>query len=300
MRSVFLYTGETVLELYYEVPVVESERSLALRLWNRGARAIGEAYSTVSEESAVVIRGAPGTTITGLTATPLRLQSDELRVRLSQPAVYSLEASSDRHFPQRVEFFLGGRETEVLLNQNERSRVLLSVFGQEFAYLGVDLSYMVAPPFVFLRGGFYTYGFGIVPFVDNEANTDEEGRPKLVVSEPLTNWRVLVGTYWNAPGGWARVYTAAGPLLRLMTSPGFTGLEPIAPWGIEAVNGVELFPQRKLRFFFEHTPTIAIAAEPDFLRAQFFDYEGEEPIYFDNDAGYLDLMSMRIGLRYQW
>jgi hypothetical protein len=85
-----------------------------------------------------------------------------------------------------------------------------------------------------------------------------------------------------------------------MTSPGFTGLEPIAPWGIEAVNGVELFPQRKLRFFFEHTPTIAIAAEPDFLRAQFFDYEGEEPIYFDNDAGYLDLMSMRIGLRYQW
>jgi hypothetical protein len=300
VRSVFLYTGETLLDLYYEVPVVESERSLALRLWNRSARAVSEAYSTVSRESALLIRGAAGTDIVGLTATPLRLQSDELRVRLDQPAVYTFEAQSVRHYPQEVELFLGGRETEVILNQDERSRVLLSAYGQEFSYLGIDVTYMLVPPHVFVRGGFYTYRFGLVPFVDDEVNADEDGEAQLVVSQPLTNWRLLFGTYWNDPTGWVRLYSAAGPLARRISSSGFRGLEPIAPWGIEIVNGIELFPQRRLRVFFEHTPTVGIAAEPDFLRAQFFEYEGTDPIYFDNDAGYLDFASMRIGVRYQW
>jgi hypothetical protein len=85
-----------------------------------------------------------------------------------------------------------------------------------------------------------------------------------------------------------------------MTSSGFTGLEPIAPWGLEFVNGVEFFPERKLRLFFEHTPTVAFAAERDFLRAQFFDYSGPDPIFFDDNAGYLDMLSVRLGVRVQW
>ena len=199
-----------------------------------------------------------------------------------------------------MDFFLGGREAEIILNQDERSRFLLSAYGQEFSYLGVDLSYMMAPPYVFIRGGFYTYAFGIVPFADTEANDNDEGESQLRVSRPLTNFRLLFGTYWNRPHGALRLYSAVGPLVRVMTSSAFTGLEPIAPWGIEIVNGVEVFPKRKFRLFFEHTPTVAIAAEPDFLAAQFFDYSGPDPIFFDNDAGYLDLLSVRMGVRYQW
>lgn len=300
IRSIFLYSGETVLDLFYEAPVTESERSLALRLWNRGARAVAEAYSTVSAESTVIIRGAPGSEIVGLTGTPIRLQSQELRVVLEQPRVYEFETQSDLHYPQRVDFFLGGRETEIILNQDERSRFLLSAYGQEFAYFGLDLSYMIAPPYAFLRGGFYTYGLGIVPFADSEANENEEGDPQLTVSRPLTNFRLLFGTYWNRPHGALRAYTAAGPLVRVMTSSGFTGLEPIAPWGLEFVNGIEFFPERKLRVFFEHTPTVAFAAERDFLRAQFYEYSGPEPIFFDDDKGYLDLLSVRLGVRVQW
>ncbi|MFO7782866.1 MAG: hypothetical protein R6W94_14715 [Spirochaetia bacterium] len=300
VRSVFLYSGETVLDLFYEAPARESERSLALRLWSRGARAVAEAYSTVSTETAVVIRGAPGSEILGLTGTRIRMQSEELRVVLEQPRVYEFETQSDHHYPQRVDFFLGGRETEIILNQDERSRFLLSAYGQEFAYLGLDLAYMLAPPYAFLRGGFYTYSLGIIPFADREVNENEEGDPQLLVSRPLTNFRILFGTYWNRPHGALRAYTAAGPLVRVMTSSGFTGLEPIAPWGVEFVNGVEFFPERKLRLFFEHTPTVAFAAERDFLRAQFYDYSGLEPIFFDDDAGYLDLLSVRLGVRVQW
>jgi hypothetical protein len=300
VRSFFLYTGETVLDLFYEAPAAESERSLALRLWNRGARAVAKAYSTVSAESTVIIRGAAGSEIVGLTGAPIRLQSQELRVVLEQPRVYEFETQSDRHYPQRVDFFLGGRETEIILNQDERSRFLLSAYGQEFSYLGLDLSYMIVPPYAFLRGGFYTYGLGIVPFVDSEVNENEEGDAQLLVSRPLTNLRLLFGTYWNRPNGALRAYTAVGPLVRVMTSSGFTGLEPIAPWGLEFVNGVELFPERKLRLFFEHTPTVAFAAEPDFLTAQFFDHSDPEPIFFDGDAGYLDLLSVRFGVRVQW
>lgn len=300
VRSVFLYSGATVLDLFYEAPATESERSLALRLWNRGARAVAEAYSTVSTESAVVIRGAPGSEILGLTGTRIRMQSQELRVVLDQPGVYEFEAESDLHYPQRVDFFLGGRETQIILNQDERSRFLLSAYGQEFSYLGLDLSYMMVPPYVFLRGGFYTYALGIVPFVDREANENDEGDPQLLVSRPLTNFRLLFGTYWNAPHGALRAYTAAGPLVRMMTSSALTGLEPIAPWGLELVNGVEFFPKRKVRLFFEHTPTVAFAAERDFLRAQFYDYAGPEPIFFDDNAGYLDLLSARLGVRFQW
>ena len=300
VRAVFLYTGETVLDLFYEAAGTETARSLALRLWNRGARAVAEAYSTVSTESTVIIRGAPGSEIMGLTGTRIRMQSEELRVVLEQPGVYELEAESDLHYPQRLDFFLGGREAEIILNQDERSRFLLSAYGQEFSYLGVDLSYMIAPPYVFIRGGFYTYAFGIVPFADTEANDNDEGEAQLRVSRPLTNFRLLFGTYWNRPHGALRLYSAAGPLVRVMTSSAFTGLEPIAPWGIEIVNGVEVFPKRKFRLFFEHTPTVAFAAEPDFLGAQFFDYSGPDPIFFDNDAGYLDLLSVRMGVRYQW
>ncbi|NBB89677.1 MAG: hypothetical protein GVY23_00555 [Spirochaetes bacterium] len=300
VRSVFLYSGETVLELFYEAAATESERSLALRLWNRGARAVAEAYSTVSTESTVIIRGAPGSEIVGLTGTRIRMQSDELRVVLEQPGVYELEAESDLHYPQRLDFFLGGREAEIILNQDERSQFLVSAYGQEFSYFGVDLSYMIAPPHVFIRGGFYTYAFGIVPFVDPEANENQAGEAQLRVSRPLTNLRLLFGTYWNRPHGNLRLYSAAGPLVRIITSSAFTGLEPIAPWGIELVNGVEFFPERKLRLFFEHTPTVAIAAEPDFLAAQFSDDSGIEPIIFDGDSGYLDLLSVRLGVRYQW
>ncbi|MFP4567025.1 MAG: hypothetical protein ACLFNX_11040 [Spirochaetaceae bacterium] len=300
VRSVALYSGETVLDLLYEAPVSESERSLALRLWSRGARAVAETYSTVSTESAAVIRGAPGTEIFGLTGTPIRLQSEELRVVLDQPGVYDLQAISDLHYPQQVSFFLGGRDTEIILNQDERSRFVLSAYGQEFSYAGIDLSYMIVPPYAFLRGGFYTYALGIVPFVDREDNENEDGEPQLLVSEPLMNLRLLIGTYWNDPHGALRAYTAVGPLARLMTSRAFTGLEPIAPWGLEFVNGVEFFPERKLRLFFEHTPTVAFAAEPDLLRAQFFDYSGPDPVFFDNDAGYIDLLSVRLGVRFQW
>lgn len=302
MRSVFLYTGQRVLDLSYAAPVVASERSQALRLWNRGARAVSQAYSTVSQESSVVIRGEPGTEIVGLTATTLRMQQEELRVSLPQPGVYSFVAESNTHFPQPVDFFLGGRETEVLLNQDRRSRVLLSLYGQEFSYLGVDVSVMLRRPYVFARAGFYTFGFGVVPFVDRDSEDDGGGfeSPELIVSEPLTNLRLLVGTYWNGTRGLLRVYTAAGPLVRLLTTSAFTGLEPIAPWGVEAVNGIEFFPRRKVRVFFEHSPTLMVAAEPDSLRAQFFDYEGPDPIYLERNAGYLDLASFRLGVRFQW
>lgn len=301
MRSVSLYTGQSVLELSYTAPVVDSERSQALRLWNSGARAVSQAYSTVSRESAVVIRGEPGTDIVGLTARPLRMQQEELRVRLPQPGVHSFVAESSLYFPQPVEFFLGGRETEVFLNQDRRSRVLLSVYGQEFSYLGVDVSVMLRQPYVFARAGFYTFGLGVVPFVDGDSDrANGFDSPELIVSEPLTNLRLLIGTYWNGTEGLLRVYTAAGPLLRLLTTGGFSGVEPIAPWGVEGVNGIEFFPRRKVRVFFEHSPALMVAAEPDLLREQFADYEGPNPIYLEQNAGYLDLQSFRLGVRFQW
>jgi hypothetical protein len=228
------------------------------------------------------------------------MQEEELRLRLAQPRVYEIQAVSDRHYDQEVAVFLGGRETEVVLNQDARSRFSVSGFAQEAAYLGLDLSFLLAPPYLFARGGLYTYAAGAVPFAGGQKNEDEEGNKQLFVSQGLTNLRFLLGSHWGPPRGFLRGYTAAGPLLRLMHAGGYLGPEPIVPWGFEIVTGFELFPARKFRFFAEYTPTIGIAAKRRYLKESLDNYKNPSPVYFEKDAGYADMASFRIGLRYQW
>lgn len=297
LRAVDLYNGRTALELTYEVEANRGLRSLSLRLWDRAARAVGQAFAAAVEESEVRILGAPGTRLLGLTENPVTLETPEMRLMLAQPEIYRITAVSSRHYTQEVELFLGGRDSRLVLNQDERSRFLVSAFGQELSYFGLDLSYLLLPPHLFLRGGFYTYGFGVVPF----APRDESGVPDgLIVSEPLSVFRLLVGSYWGHSHGWARFYTGAGPLARLVVSTGYLGPEMVLPLGGEIVQGVELFPQKKLRFFVEYSPSLLIAFERDAVAEMFDEFPGAEPIFLENDAGYVDLASFRAGIRFQW
>jgi hypothetical protein len=294
------YTGAVLLSQERQLGSGEEPRRLALQLWGPPARSIAELELRVERERRVLIRGAPGTELTGLGDSRITLTDGEVRRALEYPAVYEVNAFSTRHYAEQVRFFLGEEGADITLDQDERSRFLLGTYAQEAAYPGLELSFLLVPPRLFLRAAAHTYAAGLVPFAGGRDPDGDPQRRHLLVSEPLSQFRFLAGVYWNDTRGLFYAYSALGAAARVLHAEEYTGLEPIAPWGFELANGFELQPQRKLRFFFEHSPSFIVIEEPELIGDAFSEIGAPEPVFVSGNGAYIDILSFRLGIRYQW
>lgn len=280
-------------ELSYTVDLGASIRTLGRRTWAPLTDAL--AQSEPSTTTKITIEGPPETVVTNRVGTTVGVIPDDgaLTVELAQPGTYRLNARRDGYYPGSVDVFLQSTPQTVDLALTQRSPVQLNWYLQGMSYPGFDFTYLIGDTPAFLRAGGFSYNFGIVPFAHRERAEER----RLVVSEPLTRLRLLGGVYLQDATSTVRGYVAGGPYIRLMNASYYTGLEPVVPWGVETILGMELPSERRLRVFMEYAPSVGFASDEESLRGQVAFNEGIRP--FAAGSLFVDLLAIRVGVRLQ-
>jgi hypothetical protein len=266
--------------------------------WDEVNAAVDGYYSqaaanrTVSGE--VLFQARPGTRIVGAGPSPLVADAEGLaRAEIQVPSTLSVRATRPGSYPLEAKYYLNLAQNTVKLEQNPGPRFAIEAYLNNLVFPGFEFSYYLIPGLFYLRTGLTTYLFGLLL-----SDSGSETADSLVVSKPLNLLDLGIGTYLNDADRDLRVYAGLGAFLRLITSLVHVGLEPIAPWGLQAALGLEYSQHPARRFYLEFTPLLYFTSKPDLMFASF------SPNY--SLAGYAFLpwgvfyfLNVRLGFRWQ-
>ncbi len=290
LRSFDLVTRKHVVEQTVSRETPLRPRDLELRFWDEAATTLAASYQTVEIGTRVIIRGAPATVVTGLPGPRLVVGAEgRAEAVLPNPSLYSIRATHRLYRPLSLTFSLKDAPLDLALAQVPAPRYVFDAALATLNFLSGDAGmYVLVPNYVYVKLGLTTYLAGFA------FGGDKEEGP--FVSEPLTVLRLQAGSYFNQPDATIRYYGAVGGLLRLVHSRHFFGLEPIAPFGLQAVLGLEGRPWPGVSAFFELTPTWYIARDPGLLEASYpTDYSFAGAVV---DSGVVDFAQYRVGVRF--
>jgi hypothetical protein len=266
--------------------------------WDEVNAAVDGYYSqaaanrTVSGE--VLFQARPGTRIIGAGPGPLVADADGLaRAEVQVPTTLSVRATRLGQYPLEAKYYLNLPQTTVKLEQSPGSRFAVEAYLNNLIFPGFEFSYYLIPGLFYLRTGLTTYLFGLLL-----TDSGSKAADSLVISRGLNLLDLGIGIYLNDADRDLRVYAGLGAFLRLMTSLVHVGLEPIAPWGLEAALGLEYSRRPARRFYLELTPLLYFTSRPQLMFASF------SPDY--SLAGYAFLpwgvfhfLNLRLGFRWQ-
>ncbi len=289
LRSFDLVTRKRVVDQNVPRDTPLRPRDLELRFWDEAAATLAASYQTVELGTRVTVRGAPATVVSGLPGRRLVLGADgSSEVVLPNPSLYSIRATHRLYQPLSLTFSVKDAPVDVKLAQVRAPRYVVDAALTTLNFPSADAGVYVYPNYAYVKLGLTTYvaGFAI-------GGKRDDG---LFVSEPLTTLRLQAGSYINRPDAAIRYYGAIGGLLRFVHSGDITGLEPIAPFGLQAVLGLESRPWKAASAFFELTPTWYISSDPELLEASYpTDYSFPGAVV---DSGVIDFAQYRVGLRF--
>lgn len=307
VSSFDLLKGRMVFEsrLQSESPVGLID--LAKRFWDSTAQALLENYSLVEvvappevketiDSIEILILAQPGTLVAGLSEKPLEVGQDgELIVELAVPGTYSFEALKEGYYPYKEKFYLENESKVIEIVQQPGARYALNFYLNNFSFPGFELSYYFTPNFFFARAGFNTFLLGIC-LTDQHDSTDDNS---WLQSHSLSHLNIAFGSYLGREDRYYRWLVAGGLFTRLIMAKGYgIGLEPIAPFGIQAIIGLEFSHSEKRRLFLEYVPLLYLTKYPELMRASFPpDYEPWNYIF--GKSYVVDFFNFRFGLRLQ-
>jgi len=262
------------------LPLLKKYPPLVARAYNRGPPA----------PATLTIRAVPGTVVTGLSPRPLTVgPGGTVDVDLPSPAAYSLRATASGYIPTQAGLYLNG-QAELPLAQERSPWLKLDGSFLDGFFPGVAATFALPALPLFARVGFTTFRAGIAV----------NGGDNLAISLPLTQFTLLLGIYLSPEDRPTRWYVGTGPLLRVSFPSGgpFT-IDQLIPFGVQAVGGVELSLVGKLKTFIEYTPGWYYTPLPDLFALSFGNNGGSTFPYLNlPPAGAVDLIELRIGLRY--
>jgi hypothetical protein len=289
LRSFDLVTRKRVVDRTFTRDAALRARDLELRFWDEAAADLAAGYRSVENGTRVTIHGAPATIVTGLPGPRLVLDAQgRTDVVLPNPSLYSIRATHRLYQPLNLTFSLKDVPVDVDLAQVPAPRYVVDAALVTLNFLSVGGGMYVLPNYAYVKLGLTTYLAGLA------FGGDKEGG--VFVSEPLTVLRLEAGSYVNPPDAAIRYYGGVGGLLRLVHARDFFGLEPIAPFGLQAVVGLEGRPWPKASAFFELTPTWYIARDADLLSASYptdYSFAGARVA-----SGVIDFAQYRVGVRF--
>lgn len=297
VSSYDLLTLQTVFQFGLTKRLLRGAVDLERDFWNEVVAAVEGYYSGAAAAKVVpgevVLRARPGTRILGAADEVLRADAEGLaRVSVQVPLTLSLRAVRPGFFPLEGKYYVTQEQTTLELEQVRGARFAFDVYLNNAIFPGFEFSWFPLPSTLFLRTGFTTYLAGLL-FSDRG-----EGDTSIFVSKTLNLLDLGFGAYLNDADRSIRAYAGVGAFLRLITSLGYFGLEPIAPWGLQGVFGIEYSRRLKQRFYLEYDPLLYFTSRPDLLAASF--PRDQSPIgylFFPTAAVYL--LNVRLGFRWQ-
>jgi hypothetical protein len=240
-----------------------------------------------SKTASLILRGLPGTLITGLPGSPLVVGPEgAVTPSLTVPGVFSIRAGLFGFYPSNLNvYFVADREIILVQEPGSRWAFDLSFFNSLFP--GGNAAFFILPNWVFAKLEAMTYLFGL-----------QLGPENVIFSIPLFNFGVGFGTYLAPEDFPARPYIVAGGFLRMSWLPGFApGIEPLSPGGLSFDVGMELPITRKFALFAEYVPLLYFTAVPDLFLASLG--PGENSFgYFISPLGAFSFLNMRFGIRW--
>ena len=291
-----LLTGQTVFQFEMRKRLLRGAVDLERGFWDEVLEATAGYYSQAAAAKSlpgqVVFRAPPGTRITVPGGDTLRTDADgQARLDVQLPLTLSIRARLPGHFPLESKYYLSQELTTLELEQARGARFAFDVYLNNMIFPGFEFSWFPLPSTLFVRTGFTTYLAGLL-FSGRGQDTS------LFVSMTLNLLDLGIGAYLNDADRNLRAYAGAGVFLRLITSLAYFGLEPIAPWGLQAILGLEYSRRLKQRFYLEFDPLLYFTSHPDLMKASLSsnrDYIGY--IFFEKFAAYF--LNLRLGFRWQ-
>ena len=226
----------------------------------------------------VVFQAPPGTRIAVAGTENLRTDpSGRASLSVQLPLTLSIRARRPGFYPLESKYYVSQELTTLELQQARGARFAFDVYLNNVIFPGFEFSWFPLPNTLFLRTGFTTYLAGLFFSGSGEETS-------IFVSKTLNLLDL----------GDRRLPERSGPAParlrrnRRIPAPdhlhGYWGLEPIAPWGLQAILGLEYSRKLKQRFYLEFDPLLYFTNHPDLLFASF------PP---DHDAGRLRSSSTR-------
>ena len=268
IRSFDLLEERTVIDFVLEK---EDTQGVERRFWDTVVDAVKEKYSkrkdTQESETLkvgeVLLRGVPGTEITGLTEETHTIGPDgEVRVPLFRTASYSFLASYRGYYQLKGSFYLESSELIVDLDQKRLFRLGFDLFLDDLAFVGLRASYFIIPGYFFVQAGLTTY-LAALPLQNENQNP--------ITGVPLSNLNISVGTYFNMPEHLIRLYLTLGFFVRFMHIQTFgLGVDPISPFGFHSAIGGEIAFTQGFRFFIEYDPQLYMVNDLEYFEASIY------------------------------
>lgn len=266
--------------------------------WDEVTAAVEDYYAQAAANRTVpgevVFQARPGTRILGAGPGMLRTDSTGFaRADVQVPVTLSVRATRAGFFPVEGKYFLSRAQNTVQLEQDRGARFAFEVYLNNLIFPGFEFSYFLIPGLLFARTGFTTNAIGLL-FTDSGS----EGEGGLLVSQGLYQMDLGLGIYLNDEDRDLRAYAGLGAFARLLTALGYFGLEPIAPWGLQAALGIEYSRNPHWRFYLELAPLLHFTNRPDLMFASFApDYSLAGYAFLP--WGVFEFLNLRLGLRWQ-
>jgi hypothetical protein len=240
----------------------------------------------------LIIKARAGTRVTGDGVPSFQVGSDGT-ASLSLPASreYLLWAGLSGYYTSSTRIFLT-TDRQVVLPQDPSPRWAVEASLQDLGYPRIDLTWFPAPHNAFFNGAYLK--LGLMTYLVGLAFDST----KAISSAPLTNVEAQIGFYLNPAGSLFRFSVGLGAFVRVVTIPGsYFGLDPLSPWGMRGIVGMELSPFPRSRFFVELTPTLYMTPAPDVFRT-LLGTDNTPPGWIPGDSSFADIFSLRFG--YRW
>jgi len=304
-RSVVLRAGSydligqaTAFSFELRKPMRRGAVDLERDFWDEVTAAVAEYYSEAAANRTVpgevVFKARPGTRILGAGPEALRADSDGVaRAEVQVPVTLSVRATRPGFFPVEGKYFLSRAQNTVPLDMNRGARFAFDVYLNNLIFPGFQFSYFLIPGLLYARTGFTTNIVGLL-FSDSGS----EGESGLLISRPLNQLDLGLGVYLNDEDRDLRAYAGLGAFARLLTTLSYLGLEPIAPWGLQASLGIEYSRHPRRRFYLELAPMLLFTSRPDLVFASFApDYSLVGYTFLP--WGVFEFLNLRLGFRWE-
>ena len=296
VSSYDLLVSQTVFQFELRKSLARGAADLERGFWNEVLQAAADYYSQAAAAKSlpgqVVFQALPGTKIAVTGAESLLADADgRASMQVQLPQTLLIRARRRGFYPLENKFYVTQELTTLELEQARGTRFAFDAYLNNVIFPGFEFSWFPMPNTLFVRGGFTTYLAGLLFSGDNRQTS-------LFVSRTLNLLDLGFGAYLNDADRNLRAYAGLGGFLRLVTTKGYFGLEPIAPGGLQAFLGIEYSRRLKQRFYLEFDPLLYFTSDTLLLIGSFPDNQKLGGYaFFDKAAFYF--LNLRLGFRWQ-
>ncbi|HUX12084.1 MAG TPA: hypothetical protein VMW87_03600, partial [Spirochaetia bacterium] len=218
------------------------------------------------------------------------------------PGTYRFRATLPGYYPAETGLTIDQSAATIALDLRRKSRLSYDFTLTQMSFPGIADDYQILPETLFARVSFETYLIGAIPFGSTGSDYDQNGsnRP-FFISLGSSSFGLSAGTYLTGQHGfWGlfRPFVAAGFFLRVVTIPGYWGIDPLIPWGAQAELGLEVLPESRLRGIIAFTPRLYRAADTALAASNIYD-PNQFWLFSFLDGYILQIPNLYVGVRFQ-